>query len=239
MKLVTLEKDADKPWSLTSMLRDAGYHCRGYRNINELAESPWVEQCDLVVIDAQETKLDQRLMGYLAESYWTDRPMLFVGNEPHRPDALTRDIDAYLARPVSVHALVTAVKATLARRWDQYADSTAMQFGHYRFDADGHGVLMNQTHVVLTHKEYLLALLMFRNLGRPVSRVYLAETVWHRDERINARSMTAHVSTIRSKLALRAGSDYQLSPIYNYGYRLDTVRRQRTPGIAATQTLHP
>jgi DNA-binding response OmpR family regulator len=84
-------------------------------------------------------------------------------------------------------------------------------------------VLVGETRVPLTQKEYQLALILFRNLARPVSRVYLAGAVWRHNERINARTMTAHISAIRSKLQLRDDGDFVLTPIYNYGYRLDPV----------------
>lgn len=239
MKLVTLEKDPDNPWSLANMLRRAGYHCRGYCNINALVESPWVEECDLAIIDPHELKLDRRIVGYLAQTFWSERPMLFVGDAGRRSRTLARNEDIYLAKPVSTRAVIACVKATLARTWDRYANSDAVQFGRYRFELEGRGVLMDGKHVPMTQKEYLLALLLFRNLERPVSRVYIAETVWRHDERINARTMTAHVSTIRTKLELRADAEYALSPIYNYGYRLDPVRRQRPLKVAPTQTLHP
>jgi DNA-binding response OmpR family regulator len=239
MKLVTLEKAPDNPWSLANMLHHAGYHCRGYGSINELVESLWVEECDLVIIDAHEMQFDRRLIGYLAQTFWSDRPMLFVGDEGRRLETLVRDEDAYLAKPVSARAVVAAVKATLGRTWDRYATSDALKFGRYRFEPEGRGALLDGAHIALTHKEYLLALLLFRNLARPVSRVYIAETVWRHDERINARTMTAHVSAIRSKLELRADAEYALSPIYNYGYRLDPVRRPRAPNIVATHTLRP
>jgi DNA-binding response OmpR family regulator len=51
---------------------------------------------------------------------------------------------------------------------------------------------------------------LFCNHARPVCRIYMALTVWRHDERINARSMMAHVSAIRTKLELRAESDLQL-----------------------------
>jgi DNA-binding response OmpR family regulator len=82
-------------------------------------------------------------------------------------------------------------------------------------------------------------LLLFRNLARPVSRVYLAGSVWRHDERINARTMTAHISAIRSKLELRADADFAITPIYNYGYRLDPVRRNRTLNTRQAMPLMP
>lgn len=235
MKLVILEIGPDNSWSLNNTLRQGGYHCRSYASIDELVESNWVEDADLVIIDCDGLKLEKRLIDYLGQTFWPDRPMLFVGNDERQISRLAREQDVCLLKPVSARGLIASVKTTLSKTWDRYASSDATQFGRYQFEAQGHTVLVDGSRVTLTQKEFQLALLLFRNLARPVSRVYLAGAVWRHDERINARTMTAHISTVRSKLQLRADADYDLTPIYNYGYRLDPVRRQRTPGA----TQHP
>jgi len=97
-----------------------------------------------------------------------------------------------------------------------------MQFGPYRFERAGNAVTIEGTRVLLTRKEYALALLLLRSLSNPLSRVYIAEKVWSRDERINARTMTTHLSMIKSKLKF-SQYGYRLIPIYNYGYRLDSI----------------
>lgn len=227
MKLVTLENDPDNSWSLNNTLRHAGYHCRGYSNIDELLESPWSAESDLAIIEGDG--LDKGLVEFVAQTLWPERPMLFVGTDERLLSSLTRDADAYLVKPVSVRGLVACVKSTLSRAWDEYASSGTTEFGRYVFETHERNVLVDGKRVALTQKEFQLALLLFRNLARPVSRVYLAGTVWRHDERINARTMTAHISTIRSKLQLGDDGDYALTPIYNYGYRLDPVRRNRTP----------
>jgi DNA-binding winged helix-turn-helix (wHTH) protein len=51
--------------------------------------------------------------------------------------------------------------------------------------------------------------------------------------------MTAHISAIRSKLGLHADADYAVTPIYNYGYRLDPVRRNRTLNTRQAMSLAP
>jgi DNA-binding response OmpR family regulator len=225
MKLVTLENDPDNSWSMNNALRHAGYHCRGYYSIDALLESPWAAESDLAIIDSDG--LDKGLLAYLAQTLSPDRPMLFVGSDERRPGGLAREEDAYLLRPVSARGLVACVKSTLSRAWDGYVTSGATEFGQYVFETHARSVLVGGRRVPLTQKEFQLALLLFRNLARPVSRVYLAGSVWRHDERINARTMTAHISAIRSKLQLRDDADYTLTPIYNYGYRLDPVRRTR------------
>jgi DNA-binding response OmpR family regulator len=237
MKLVTLENDPDNSCSMNNALRHAGYHCRGYYCIDALLESPWAAESDLAVIDSDG--LDKGLLAYLAQTLSPDRPMLFVGNDERRPGGLIRDEDAYLLKPVSARGLVACVKSTLSRAWDGYASSGATEFGRYVFETHGQSVLVGERRVRLTQKEFRLALLLFRNLARPVSRVYIAGSVWRHDERINARTMTAHISAIRSKLELRADADYALTPIYNYGYRLDPVRRNRTLNTRQAIPLMP
>ncbi|HEY1998427.1 response regulator transcription factor [Paraburkholderia sp.] len=238
MKLVTLENDPDNSWSLNNTLRQGGYHCRGYQSIDVLIESPWVEEADLAIIDGDGMKLDKRLIERLGQTFWPERPMLFVGNDERQLSRLAREADVTLLKPVSARGLIASVKSTLSKTWDQYATSDATQFGRYQFEPRGHAVLVDGTRVTLTQKEFQLALLLFRNLARPVSRVYIAGAVWRHDERINARTMTAHVSTIRSKLQLRADADYDLTPIYNYGYRLDPVRRQRALNAVQQPSPH-
>lgn len=237
MKLVTLENDPGDTWSLTHALRDAGYHCRGYRTVDALIGSPWVQEADLAIIDADGSNIGRRLVACLAEEFWPDRPMLFVCNPDYPFDEVARRQDECLVKPVSTRNLVARVRTTLSRTWDHAPNPEAMRFGRYLFEPDGHGVMVGNTRVALTHKEYQLALLLFRHLSKPVSRVYIAGCVWRHDERINARTMTAHFSAIRSKLQLRPDADYALTPIYNYGYRLDPVVRPRVTAPAA-DTLH-
>jgi DNA-binding response OmpR family regulator len=54
----------------------------------------------------------------------------------------------------------------------------------------------------VTHKEFYLALLFFRNIGRPLSRAYIHEAVWIRETAVPSRTMDTHVSRVRNKLQL-------------------------------------
>ncbi|SFU26556.1 response regulator transcription factor [Paraburkholderia aspalathi] len=225
MKLVALESDPNHQWSLTRTLRQAGYHCRGYQTVHALMESPWAEEADLAIIDGDGVHLDMRLIERLRQRFWSDRPMLFIGSRDYQFGHIARDGDGRLVRPISASSLLKCVRATLGRAWDRYANLDTVRFGQYLFEPHGRSVLINGARVALTRKEYSLALLLFRNLSRPVSRVYIAGCVWRHDERINTRTMTTHISAIRAKLRFRENADYVLIPIYNYGYRLDPAIR--------------
>ena len=79
----------------------------------------------------------------------------------------------------------------------------------------------------LTQKEFELALLFFRNMGRLMSRKYLMESVWtltHPPEvELLSRSLDTHVSRIRCVLNLRPSNGYRLVAVYGQGYRLESL----------------
>jgi DNA-binding response OmpR family regulator len=78
--------------------------------------------------------------------------------------------------------------------------------------------------VDVTRKEFDLALLFLRNLGRPLSRTLIVETVWAGHPLQTSRTMDTHVSRVRNKLGLIPEQGYRLSPVYGYGYRLDEIK---------------
>lgn len=73
----------------------------------------------------------------------------------------------------------------------------------------------------VTHREYTLALTLFQNQGRLLSRDHLREVVWGHNAEVQSRSLDTHVSRLRNLLNLRAGQPYAISAVYGYGYRLD------------------
>ena len=75
----------------------------------------------------------------------------------------------------------------------------------------------------VTHKEFDLALLFFRNIGRPLSRAYILEAVWCATMAVPSRTMDTHVSRVRNKLQLRPENGFRLVPVYSYGYRLEQM----------------
>jgi DNA-binding winged helix-turn-helix (wHTH) protein len=75
----------------------------------------------------------------------------------------------------------------------------------------------------VTHKEFNLALLFFRNIGRPLSRAYIHEAIWVRETAVPSRTMDTHVSRVRNKLQLRPENGFRLVPVYSYGYRLEKL----------------
>ena len=78
--------------------------------------------------------------------------------------------------------------------------------------------------VELTQKDYDLALFLVQHIGRLLSRGHIQQSVWGNAVEIPSRTIDTHVSRIRSKLNLRPEGGFKLTPIYNYGYRLERLQ---------------
>jgi DNA-binding response OmpR family regulator len=117
------------------------------------------------------------------------------------------------------------VQALLKRAYPAQGAVEAIHFDAYTFDTGSSRITKDGTAVMVTQKEFALALLFFHNLGRPLSRAYIQEAIWPRDADLPSRTMDTHVSRVRSKLELRPENGFRLAPVYGYGYRLEQLPR--------------
>ena len=77
--------------------------------------------------------------------------------------------------------------------------------------------------IPLTHKEFDLAVHLFRNAGRLLSRAHILEAVWGRNPQLNTRTVDTHMSRLRKKLKLDDATGWRLSGVYQHGYRLERI----------------
>lgn len=129
----------------------------------------------------------------------------------------------YLLKPLRRHELLVRLRVLALRTHPGDADAPTLDFGPYAFDVRGARLKRHGQTIALTQKEFDLALLFFRNLGRPLSRATILETVWPHDAEFSSRSMDTHVSRVRSKLGLRPEQGFRLAPVYSYGYCLEQL----------------
>ena len=97
--------------------------------------------------------------------------------------------------------------------------------GAVRLDPKDRSAYLDGVPVELTQKEFDLALVFLRNPGRLLSRGHLLDAVWQgKTVRTSARTVDTHVSVLRRKLRLVPESGWRISPVHNYGYRLEHAR---------------
>ncbi|NVM89924.1 DNA-binding response OmpR family regulator [Variovorax sp. SG517] len=162
-------------------------------------------------------------------------PILFVSDKPGEADmveGLNAGADDFMAKPARAGELEARVNALLRRSYPAQHEAELV-FGPYHFYPPSRVLKVRGVQVELKNREYELALFLFQNLGRLLSREHLHEAVWGLGIEALSRSLDTHISRLRTKLDLRPANGFLLLAIYGLGYRLETIEADALPGVNA------
>lgn len=226
MQIALLVTDQDQSALIAQVLQAAGYACHPCKDDGRLPEHLQEHACDLLIADwpaaTSRLRLLRAVRGHMAEPF----PILLLaerGSEETLVAALEAGACDYLVQPLRRGELAMRVKVLLARAYPEAMTEAPQRFGAYAFETGAARLTRNGVAIQLTRKEFDLALLFFRNLGRPLSRAYLQEAIWAHDTDLPSRTIDTHVSRVRSKLGLHPENGFRLVPVYSFGYRLEQV----------------
>ncbi|MES3021421.1 MAG: response regulator transcription factor [Pseudomonadota bacterium] len=227
MRIAVLDHDRSEAELICQVLTAAGHLCHSFDSGRELLAHLRKESYDLLILDWQVTDLTGvEFVRRAKEKLPATTPMIFLTGSSGEDDIVAgigAGANDYLIKPLRRGELVARVQALLRRAYPSQAGAEQLTFGQYVFETRPGRLLMNGAVIEVTHKEFYLALLFFRNIGRPLSRAYIHEAVWIRETAVPSRTMDTHVSRVRNKLQLRPDNGYRLVPVYSYGYRLEKL----------------
>jgi DNA-binding response OmpR family regulator len=225
MRVGVLEDDPDHAAMLTQVLLAAGHGCEVYASGARFMQAMVRETFDVLVLDwmlPDMTGLE--VLDWLRQLQ--DRtPVLFVTSRDAEQDivqALAHGADDYLVKPARSAELLARLGA-LRRRAESLQGNTALVVAPYEFDLNSNVVRLHGEIIDLTERQFQLALVLFRNAGRLLSRQYLLEAVWGLHAQVQTRTLDIHVSQLRNMLAL-ADNGWRISSIYAHGYRLEPMQ---------------
>jgi DNA-binding response OmpR family regulator len=226
MRIAILEDDAVQAALVEQTGIAAGHDCHLFADGDALVKACRHESFDLFVLDWEVPGLSGRqVLDWIRANVAGSVPVMFCTGRLEADDvvsALQAGADDYMKKPVNPRELRGRIAALLRRAYPE-RNSALMEFAPYVFDTRARRVRMAGAEVKLTDKEFDLALFLFRNAGRLVSRGHLLEAVWGLSERMESRTLDTHFSRLRSKLKLRPENGFRLVPVYSYGYRLERI----------------
>ena len=233
MRIAILEDDPALADQMSHALEESGHGSQLFRTGGALVTALKRDTFDMLVLDWNLPDMSGvDVLGWAREHLESVPPVLFVTSRGEEGDivrALNLGADDYVVKPIKVAELQARIGALLRRRFPAQA-ADVQHFGDIRFDLGRQIVVVGGNEVVVTNKEFSLALLLFQNLDRPLSRAYLLDKIWGVSPDLQTRTLDAHVSRIRSKLRLRPESGYRLAPVYSYGYRLERLAQRPEGG---------
>lgn len=234
MRIGLLEDDSSQIELISLWAKEAGDQLQAYTTGKSFREAINNESFDLLVLDwhlPDTTGIDE--LDWLRTEKASNIPVIFItsrDSEDSVVEALDHGADDYMVKPVKKGVTLARIKA-LQRRNEigktandvdvrPVAASEIEVYDPYEINQTERRISVNGEEVKLTNKEFELATYLFRNAGCLVSRDFLLESIWGTRADLNTRTVDTHVSRIRSKLGINPAAGWQLSSIYQRGYRL-------------------
>jgi DNA-binding response OmpR family regulator len=227
-RIALLEDDASQAKLLLHWIDSQGLICRHFSRGSDILRSVLRDTYDLVVLDWQVPDLNgEEVLRAIRKSVREPLPVLFTTGRNREEDivqALKSGADDYLVKPLRRQEFLARVEALLRRaRGHRRDDAEPFEVGAFRIDPQGRTLHKNGVAIDLTQKEFEVAVLLLRNVGRLLSRSYLLDTVWGISADVSTRTVDTHASQLRSKLGLYPEDGWRLSAVYQHGYRLEKI----------------
>lgn len=206
-------------------LECAGYVCEVFDSLNALLRAVQREDTRVVVVDLDEPTLDWRLLLEWRRNWLSpDVVLMAVGPEDRAAAAaaLEAGIDDCVRRPVHGAELLARVQAARRRRENGAGDAGEVVVAGCTIDRGGR-LHCASGEVELTARELGIAQLLFRQVGRVVTRQRLATEVWGASAELIGHSIEQHIYQIRRKLQRLMGGLLVLRGVYGSGYRLEVA----------------
>jgi DNA-binding response OmpR family regulator len=194
-----------------------------YRSLADLARHLDRQRHDVVLLASELDHVGRFLACRQLEA---DAPVYILLSEDDGGAGLQRALDAgaddFVSTIAGLPQLETRIRVCVRRRAAAPPQET-LHLGSYRLRWGDGSVECNGEAVALTHREFLLAWVLFSNEGRTISTRSLADSIWGTSVDVAKRTIEQHAYRLRSKLRLGPRSAVRLAAVYGRGYRLTHV----------------
>ncbi|RZT36437.1 response regulator transcription factor [Cupriavidus agavae] len=228
MRIASVEDDAAQAAQIRQLLEEAGFTCASFATGFAFQRALRDQAFDLVLMDWHLPDISgYELVSWVRQHSGRLPPILFLTSRIDEGDivaGLSVGADDYLGKPLRPAEFLARVRALLRRAYpDAVQDDELIRQGGYVVDARRRTIALAGQPVELSPREFDLALFLFRNMGRLLSRDVVEQAVWGRAMDAGSRTLDTHISRLRIKLALRPEHGVRLSSVYSHGYRFEAA----------------
>lgn len=202
-------------------LENTGFEACGFENGSDMLAS--LKKClpELILLDIMLPDEDgiSILKQLKKDEKSKNIPIIMVtakGTEFDKVIGLDNGADDYITKPFGMMELISRIKAVL-RRSISDDNKHKLSYKNITIDTKAHNVLIENTPVDLTLKEFNLLKLLMRNIGAVLTRDMLLENIWGYDFDGETRTVDVHIRTLRQKLG---ESGDIIETVRGVGYRI-------------------
>jgi DNA-binding response OmpR family regulator len=235
MRIAVLDDDTLQLDLIKQATEAMGHVCHTHLCGASLLRELRRETFDLLIVDWHlPDTTGPEIVRWVRKNVGNQIPILFVTHRQEERDimeGLGSGADDFMTKPVRIGELRARISALLRRAYPGNTGD-AVEFGRYRFLPETHSIEIDGKPVELKNREYDLALFLFQNMGRLLSRDHLKEIVWGQASDVMSRSLDTHISRLRALLDLRPVNGFIITAVYGVGYRFEAVEAQQKAGQA-------
>jgi len=225
MNFAIIEDSRSQAEVFKALLKSEGHHVELFADDRNFMTALQDGRFDFFIVDwALSEASGEQILLHIRERCGWEVPVVFCTahtGEEYAADILRLGADDYIPKPVRYMEFMARIESLL-RRCHQPQPST-LRRGNIEVDLVGRRIRQDGVDVDLTQREFDLAVILLRNVGRVLAREELLSAIWGREPGGDSRTVDTHASRLRKKLGLAGESGLMLTSVYGQGYRLDSV----------------
>lgn len=221
MKILIIEDNIQLSSDIEQFLSSYGYVCKVVHKYSSALETILLYEYDLFIIDVglpDGNGLD--LIESIKKRHNKSGIIIVTAKNAIEDKIRGLDLgaDDYLTKPFHKEELNARIRSILRR--NKFESNNKLIFNEIEIDILSAEVIINNTKVVLTKKEYDLLLYFIDNKNRIITKESIAEHLWgdNIDQSDNFDFIYNHIKNLRKKI-ISAGSKDYLHSMYGMGYK--------------------
>ncbi|WP_298348843.1 response regulator transcription factor [Runella sp.] len=221
MKIIIIEDEPELAKSIADYLASENYLCEFATSFHEALEKVTTYEYNCILLDLMLPGGDgMSILEELKKQNKQDGVIIISAKNAldDKIKGLHLGADDYLAKPFHLSELAARIYSVIRRR--QFANANIIQQNELQIDLLAKTLLIHNTPVVLTKKEFGLLLFFMGNKNRVISKNALAEHLSGdlADMLDNHDFVYAHIKNLKKKLT-EAGCENYLKTVYGTGYK--------------------